>query len=141
MPPIIVPISPSPRRKSDHNRIILRQFQDGATLAALAKQHGLSPHRIKQLIAREIGYVEREAELAYALTLPDQPNALLLTPATRAMVASVTGRSDFTRQDVLAVGWVEICRVYGFYAKHRRELEKWLGDNRTTVTSITRPLR
>jgi hypothetical protein len=122
-----IPTSPSLRRKTARNRAILRQYKDGVTLATISEKYGLSVSRLKEVVAREVRYLEREMELMYALSLPDQPNALLLSPTTRAMVAAVVGRSDFKPADVLAVGPAAISRLPGFYAKHKRELARWLG--------------
>lgn len=121
-----VPTSSSTSRKTARNRAILRQYKSGATLATISEKYGLSVTRLKEVVAREVKYLEREMELMYALSLPDQPNALLLSPMTRAMVATAVGRSDFKPDDVRAVGLTAISCVPGFFAKHKRELSKWL---------------
>ena len=113
-------------RKAARNREILRQRQSGMTYAALAKLHGLVDARIKRIVDLETLRVAREAELALADTLPEQPNPLHLSPKTRAKAAEAVGRDKFTRDDVRAIGMITILRMSGFTWSHRRELQAWL---------------
>ena len=115
-------------RKAARNRMMLDQHRNNTSYAALAHIHKLSVSRIKVIVAREATQVEREAELALADTLPDQPNPLHLSFATRTFVAEAVGRDEFTREDVLGLegGMATLLRMPGFRGVYEREVRAWL---------------
>jgi len=118
--------APSHLRQAARNRLLLEQHRQGASYADLARHHGLTASRTRTLILLEAERALREAELAFADTLPDQPNPLHLSERTRAMVAEAVGQEDFTRADVERVGKTAVLRIGGFSGVHYRELKAWL---------------
>ncbi|MBR1326067.1 hypothetical protein [Bradyrhizobium ottawaense] len=66
---------------SARNRDIFQRRKSDETYAAIRKAYGISTPRVRDIIRREEGRLQREAELRRAASLPQQPNYLHLPPS------------------------------------------------------------
>lgn len=115
----------------DRNLQMLERRRSGDSFADIGRSFGISSVRVRQIIEREEARLKRAEELRQAAELPQQPNVLHLPPGLRRKLARVCGKTDFTPEDVVALGYTPAMfsiRLEVLSSRDWRALCLWVED-------------